>query len=133
MERFHLIRGIFGGSDVYDNAGNKVGYSLPSIVGDGEDFYDNDGNYVGQSYESAFGGEAFSGGGAYGYMDDEILMGRNAWMHGDPFKKEQAEEADSFTVDFERDEGTTENYFSDRDYFDAASDGFDFDVGSDDW
>ena len=57
MKRYHLIRGVLGGSDVYDESGQQVGYSLPSILGDGEDFYDMEGNPVGQSFDSAFGGE----------------------------------------------------------------------------
>lgn len=91
MERFHLIRRVLGGSDVYDEQGNQVGYSLPSILGDGEDFYDMDGKPVGQSFESVFGGEGFSGmgNGSFGYMDEEIIMGRNAWLHGNPFEKEE--------------------------------------------
>jgi hypothetical protein len=26
---------------------------------------------------------------SYGVMDQEILMGRNAWMNGDPFEQEE--------------------------------------------
>lgn len=91
MERFHLIRSVLGGSEVFDEQGNQVGYSLPSILGDGEDFFDMNGNCVGQSFESAFGGEGFSGlgNGSFGYMDEEIIMGRNAWLHGNPFEKEE--------------------------------------------
>lgn len=29
------------------------------------------------------------GHGSYGFMDEEILMGRNAWLDGDPFAKEE--------------------------------------------
>ena len=89
MDRFRIVKGVFGGSDVYDENGNQVGYSLPSILGDGEDFYDMDGNPAGQSYESVFGGEVFSGNGAHGYMDKEFMMGQNLWSHGNPFKKER--------------------------------------------
>lgn len=93
MKRYHLIRGVLGGSDVYDESGQQVGYSLPSILGDGENFYDMEGNPVGQSFDSAFGGEGFmgmgDGHGSYGFMDEEILMGRNAWLDGDPFAKEE--------------------------------------------
>ena len=89
MERFHLEKSIFGGSDVYDENGNRVGYSLPGILGDGEDFYAMDGRPVGQSFESALGGEAFTGvgdgRGSFGFMDREFLMGRNAYLHGNPF------------------------------------------------
>ena len=90
MGRFFLVRGALGGSDVYDENGNHVGYSLPGVLGDGEDFFDMDGNCVGQSFESAFGGEAFTGLGnaSFGFMDEEIAMGRNAWLHGNPFAKE---------------------------------------------
>ncbi len=92
MNRFHLIRSALGGSDVYDENGNRVGYSLPSVLGDGEDFYDLDGRCVGQSFESAFGGgEFFAGLGndGAGFMDEEILMGRNAWLNGNPFGREE--------------------------------------------
>ena len=84
MERYQLIRKVFGGSDVYDSTGKQVAYSLPSILGDGEDFYDMDGNPIGQSFESVFGGEGFTGtGGSYGFMDEEIMMGRNLYLHGE--------------------------------------------------
>lgn len=89
MARYHLVRSALGGSDVFDSDGNQVGYSLPSILGDGEDFYDMDGNPVGQSFESAFGGEYFSGPGAAGFMDKELVMGRNVYLNGDPFEKEE--------------------------------------------
>ena len=46
MKRYHLIRGVLGGSDVYDESGQQVGYSLPSILGDEEDFYDMEGNAI---------------------------------------------------------------------------------------
>ena len=40
-----------------------------------------------------FGGEGFmgmgDGHGSYGFMDEEILMGRNAWLEGDPFAKDE--------------------------------------------
>lgn len=101
MDRYHLIRHPLGGSDVYDSMGNQVGYSLPSILGDGEDFYDMEGNPVGQSFDSVFGGEGFmgmgDGHGSYGFMDEEIMMGRNAWLNGELFKKE--EEQDQFALD----------------------------------
>ena len=32
---------------------------------------------------------AGDGHGSYGFMDEEILMGRNAWLDGDPFAKEE--------------------------------------------
>ncbi len=90
MERFHIVRSVFGGSDVYDSNGNKVGYSLPSFLGDGEDFYDMSGNPVGQSFESALGGEWFSGPEGHGFLDKEVLMGQNAYLDGDPFRKEDS-------------------------------------------
>ena len=110
MKRYHLVRSILGGSDVYDESGNKVGYSLPSILGDGEDFYDMDGNPVGQSYDSILGEEDFSGPDAFGYMDDEIMMGHNAWLHGDPFKKSDSDflkmdERNDHDIDFEDSDG----------------------------
>ena len=60
MKRYHLIKGVLGGSDVYDENGRQVGYSLPSILGDGEDFYDMEGNAVGMSFDDEYGG-AFVG------------------------------------------------------------------------
>lgn len=91
MDRFHVIRHPLGGSDIYDSSGKQVGYSLPSVFGDGEDFYDMDDNPVGQSFDDNYGMSDFlgMGNGVYGYMDQEILMGRNAWLHGDPFEKEE--------------------------------------------
>ena len=85
MEKYHLQKSVFGGSDVYDSDGNQVGYSLPSILGDGEDFYKMDGTPVGQSFDSALGGEYFSGPNSYGFMDQETMMGRKAYLQGDPF------------------------------------------------
>ena len=96
MKRYHLIRSILGGSVVFDESGNQVGYSLPSVLGDGEDFYDMNGNPIGQSFDFVLGGELFSGTDVHGYMNDEILMGRNAWLCGDPFlAEEQDGELDS--------------------------------------
>ena len=109
MERFHLVRRVLGGSDVYDENGNQVGYSLPSILGDGEDFYDMDGRPVGQSFDSTFGGEGFSGvgNGSFGYIDEEIIVGRNAWLHGNPFEKEEEPSIPDFGADpsFDADHG----------------------------
>lgn len=87
MKRYHVIKGALGGSDVYDENGQQVGYSLPSVFGDGEDFYDMQGNPVGMSFDDQYGMADFMGtrDGSYGYLDQEILMGRNAWMNGDPF------------------------------------------------
>lgn len=87
MERFHIIRNVFGGSDVYDDSGRQVGYSLPSVLGDGEDFYDMAGNPVGQSFAEAEDGASFAGPGAAGFLDEEFMMGRNAWLDGDPFSR----------------------------------------------
>ncbi len=88
MDRYHIIKSVFGGSDVYDSDGKQVGYSLPSVLGDGEDFYDMSGNPVGQSFESAFGGEYFSGPESNGFMDQEFIMGQNMYLHGDPFNND---------------------------------------------
>ena len=87
MKRYHLIKGVFGGSDVYDENGNQVGYSLPSVLGDGEDFFDMNGNPAGQSFDDQYGMADFVGFGndSYGVMDREIMMGQDAWLNGDPF------------------------------------------------
>lgn len=92
MSRYRLIKGILGGYDVYDSDGKQVGYSLPGIIGEGEDFYDMEGNPVGQSFGIGYGEEAFSGSDASGFLDEEILMGRNAWLNGDPFSKKEEPE-----------------------------------------
>ncbi len=89
MERFRLEKSVFGGTNVYDEAGRQVGYSLPSVFGDGEDFYDMSGRPVGQTFDSALGAEYFTGPEASGYLDREFLMGRNAYLDGDPFSKKE--------------------------------------------
>ena len=91
MDRYHIIKGVFGGSDVYDSEGKQVGYSLPSVLGGGEDFYDMNGNPVGQTFDDEHGMSDFVGFGnnSYGVMDQEIMMGRNAWLNGDPFRQEE--------------------------------------------
>ncbi len=90
MDRFHIIKHPLGGSDVYDSSGKQIGYSLPGVLGDGEDFYDMEGNPVGMSFDDQYGMSDFIGTGndTYGYMDQEILMGRNAWLNGNPFQQE---------------------------------------------
>ena len=90
MDQYHVIKNPFGGSDVYNANGEQVGYSMPAVFGDGEDFYDMKGNPVGQSFDDSFGGADFIGMGnnSYGYLDREIMMGRNGWMQGDPFREE---------------------------------------------
>ena len=85
MSRYFLMRNALGGSDVFDESGNRVGYSLPGVLGDGEDFFDVNGNPAGQSFGSVLGGESFTGPDGFGFMDEEIMMGRNAWLEGDPF------------------------------------------------
>lgn len=92
MKRYHVIKSILGGSDVYDEDGKQVGYSLPGVFGDGEDFYDMEGNPVGQSFDTEYGAD-FVGMEANGFLDREILMGRNAWLDGDPFQRENGPEA----------------------------------------
>lgn len=87
MERYHIIKSALGGSTVYDSAGNQVGYSLPGLLGGGEDFFDMEGNPVGQSFEDGTGGASFIGvgNGSAGFLDEEFMMGRNAYIEGDPF------------------------------------------------
>ena len=90
MERYHLIKSVLGGSDVYDENGQQVGYSLPAYIGKGEDFYDMNGNPLGQSFEGAFGGMFYSGeNGSHGFLDEEIMMGQNIWMHGNMGEKQE--------------------------------------------
>ena len=76
---------------MYDTCGKQVGYSLPGALGGGEDFFDMDGNPVGQTFDDQYGGEDFIGvdNNSYGYMDQEIIMGRNVWVHGVPFEQKQ--------------------------------------------
>ena len=89
MDRYHIIRHPLGGSDIFDENGNQVGYSLPSILGGGEDFYDMNGTPVGQSFDDEYGMSDFIGtDSTYGVLDQEIMMGRNAWLDGDPFREE---------------------------------------------
>ncbi len=115
MERYRIIKSVFGGSDVYDENGNRIAYSLPSILGDGEDFYDEQGNPLGQSFDSIFGGEGYSGvNGSYGYLDQEILGGQNLWLHGE--LKDRQDTPDP--LDF----GIGPDYGAD----DGGNDGFDY-------
>lgn len=83
MKYYQVIRSGFGGSEVFDEEGRQVGYSLPEILGDSEIFYDMAGNPVGQSFNDHAGGFIFTGIGndSHGYMDREI----NTWLDGDPF------------------------------------------------
>ena len=49
-----------------------------------------EGNPVGMPFDDAFGGDFVGvGNDSYGMMDQEILMGRNAWLNGDPFAKQE--------------------------------------------
>ena len=102
MSRYHLIKSVLGGSDVYDENGQKVGYSLPAIIGKGEDFYDMDGNPLGQSFEGAFGGMFYSGeNGSHGFLDGEYMMGQNIWMNGDMGEKREPDPWDVPPPDFD--------------------------------
>ena len=87
MGNYHIIKSAFGGSEVFDDSGRQVGYSLPSVLGDGEDFFDMNGTPVGQSFHEPYGTSEFIGFGndSYGMMDQEILMGQNMYLNGDPF------------------------------------------------
>lgn len=107
MKKYHVIRSVLGGSDVYDENGKQVGYSLPGILGGGEDFYDMQGNPVGQTFDDEYGMADFLGSGndAYGVMDNEIMMGRNAWMNGDPFEQTEPPEGFGSGDDFGSDPG----------------------------
>ncbi|MCR5566467.1 MAG: hypothetical protein K6F61_06415 [Clostridiales bacterium] len=110
MKRYHVIKSVLGGSDVYDENGNQVGYSLPSVLGGGEDFYDMQGNPVGQTFDDEYGMADFLGVGnnTYGVMDNEILMGRNAWLNGDPFEQTDAPDGFGAGDDFGSDPGWDE-------------------------
>ena len=94
MDRFHVIRNPLGGSEVYDSNGKQVGYSMPALFGQGEDFFDMAGNPVGQSFDDGQGMSDFMGVGnsSYGFMDQEFLMGRDAWLEGNPFEKEDGQD-----------------------------------------
>lgn len=116
MKKYHMIKGVLGGSDVYDENGHQVGYSLPSVFGDGEDFDDMQRNPVGMSFDDKYGMADFigTGNGSYGYMDQEILMGQNAYLHGDPFSKpEEPDYSDPF--------GGGSDSFDPGDGFDSGS------------
>ena len=85
MKHYHLIKNVMGGSEIFDDNGNQVGYSLPSVIGEGEDFFAMDGTPVGQSFGTE-GGEFFAGPDGAGFLDGEFLMGQNAFLDGDPFR-----------------------------------------------
>ena len=89
MPRYHVIKHPLGGSDVFDENGNQVGYSLPALIGEGEDFYDMDGNPVGMSFDDEFGGYYVGENGSHGPMDREFMMGRHIYMHGDMGERRQ--------------------------------------------
>ena len=91
MERYHMIKSVLGGSDVYNEKGERVGYSLPSVLGGGEDFYDMDGKPLGLSFDDEYGGYYIGNNGSYGPMDREFLMGQNIYMHGDMEDKQEPE------------------------------------------
>ena len=114
MERYRIIKSVFGGSDVYDENGNRIAYSLPSILGDGEDFYDEQGNPLGQSFDSIFGGEGYSGvNGSYGYRDQEILGGQDLWLHGDLKDKLEPSDFPDFSIGSDYQAHDSENDGSD--------------------
>lgn len=82
MDIYHVINGEYGGS-IYDSNWNKIGYTLPSIIGKGYDYYDLNGNALGQSYELALGGEGFtSSTGEYGFLDGEIQHTQDLFLDG---------------------------------------------------
>ena len=132
MDRFHVIKHPLGGSDVFDSEGKQVGYSLPAIIGEGEDFYDMQGNPVGMSFDDKCGMSDFmgTGNGSYGYLDQEILMGRNAWLHGDPFTKEELDTS-GFGVTDSFDAGN--GFDAGSNYGNEFGSGDGFDPGSSDW
>jgi len=130
VDRFHVIKHPLGGSDVYDSEGKQVGYSLPAIIGEGEDFYDMQGNPVGMSFDDKYGMSDFMGNanGSYGYLDQEVLMGRNAWLHGNPFEKDEPE-LPSFGTSDPFDTGNS--FDSGSDFGGGFNSGNGFDSGSD--
>ena len=132
MDRFHVIKHPLGGSDVFDSEGKQVGYSLPAAFGEGEDFYDMEGNPVGMTIDDRDGMSDFmgTGNGSYGFMDQEILMGRNAWLHGNPFEKDEEPAAQDFSspdpfgtgCGFGTDQDSGDGGFGAGDGFDAGPD-----------
>lgn len=44
-KRLYSIHSVFGGRDFYDENGQRIGYSVPSITGNGEDFVWSDGSH----------------------------------------------------------------------------------------
>ena len=81
MSRLYKIDGFFGGSDIYDENGNLVGFSVPGII-DGEDFYWNDGR-TGFTVDSIFdtGQNYYGSDGTIVYSDNSIFGGQI--IHGD--------------------------------------------------
>ena len=95
MAHYHIIKSAFGGSEVFDENGQQVGYSLPSVLGGGEDFFDMAGNPIGQSFTDGFGMSDFVGfdSNSYGFMNQEFMMGQDAWLEGDPFGNNEGNES----------------------------------------
>ncbi len=101
MERYHLVKSVLGGSDVYNENGEKVGYSLPSLIGGGEDFFDMDGNPLGMSFDDEYGGYYIGDNGSHGPMDREFMMGQNIYMHGDMGDKHEPDPWETPMPDFD--------------------------------
>ena len=80
-KRLYSIHSVFGGRDFYDENGQRIGYSVPSITGNGEDFVWSDGSH-GYSVDSVIAGQDYHGGnGISAWTVPSVLGGED--IHGD--------------------------------------------------
>lgn len=82
------------------------------------------------SFDDKYGMSDFMGNanGSNGFLDQKVLMGRNAWLHGNPFEKDEPETLSFGTSDpFD----TGNNFDSGSNFDSGFNSGDDFDSGSD--
>ncbi len=100
MKRIYRVESILGGSNLYDEDGNHIGYSVPGIGG-GEDYFFTDGktgytvdsvinglDYYGSdgtqahTIESVFGGKEIQGD-VSGFSVGSVFDGENVYLDRD--------------------------------------------------
>lgn len=59
-KKIYSIKSTLGGRDFYDESGQRIGYSVPSITGNGEDFVWSDG-FRGYCVDSIIAGQDYYG------------------------------------------------------------------------
>ena len=80
MKRIYRVESILGGSNLYDENGNHIGYSVPGIGG-GEDYFFNNGE-TGYTVDSVINGQDYYGSdGTRAYSVDGLFGGQN--IYGD--------------------------------------------------